>query len=63
MKSYKVACVNGRFGHVTGKRAALMAARRMVKAPSRASETDLRRHWGVTITPVSSAFARSVGLT
>jgi hypothetical protein len=59
---YRVSCVNGRFDHIATKRAALARASEIAGAPKGTSEQELISEWGVIITRVSPAIARSVGL-
>lgn len=60
--AYKVKSINGQFGYVRGKKAALARAIEMAGAPAKTSESDLRKHWGTKIERVSAEIARSVGL-
>jgi hypothetical protein len=59
---YRVQHQDGRFSHVRGKDAALKAAQQEAGAPADTTEDVLSSEWGVTITKVSAAVARSVGL-
>ena len=60
--AYKVSVVNGRFDHVLTKRAAVARAIEIVGAPANTSAETLSREWGVTITRITPAAARAVGL-
>ena len=58
---YRVQHSNGRFSHVSGRRAALAYARESTGAPANTKGSELAKHWGVVITEVSAEVARSVG--
>jgi hypothetical protein len=62
MTVYRIQLINGRFDHVSGKMAAVKRAIEMTGAPELSCADDLKREWGVTITPVTQATARSVGM-
>jgi hypothetical protein len=59
---YRIQILDGRFDHVATKRAAIMRAIEMVGAEPGTTAKALERDWGVTLTRVSAAMARSVGL-
>jgi hypothetical protein len=59
---YRVQIVNGRFDHVATRRAAVIRAAEMVGAPEGTTASELELDWGVTITRIRAAVARSIGL-
>jgi hypothetical protein len=59
---YRIQILDGRFDHVATKKAAIMRAIEMVGADPGATAKALEHNWGVSITRVSAAMARSVGL-
>ncbi len=60
--AYEVRHDNGRFATVRGKAEALALARIQSRCDDDVSEDDLRRHWGIKITRLSSAEARARGI-
>lgn len=61
---YRIKLANGSVDYADEKWIALARARQLVGAPSYASESELKRNWGATITnvPDRSSSAPAIGM-